>query len=68
MAFEDWLVDMRQTGQVPFGTAYEMFARKAYDAAIAEEREACAKIAEEMADATAHKIKDAIRKREHYEK
>jgi len=51
--FEGWLAKMRQTGHVPLGSEYETFARKAWDAAITEEREACVKICDSLANDTA---------------
>lgn len=33
--FDDWMSKMRATHEVPFGTAYEIFARKAWNAALA---------------------------------
>ena len=43
MTFEQWITGQRERGQVPFGTAYELFSRKAFDAGVAAERERCAK-------------------------
>lgn len=48
MLFEDWMTKMRAARKVPFGTAYEYFAREAWNAAISEEREACAKACEDL--------------------
>lgn len=51
MMFEDWMTKMRAARKVPFGTAYELFAREAWNAAIAEGREACAKACDDEAEA-----------------
>ena len=32
--FEDWMTKMRAARKVPFGTAYELFAREAWNAAV----------------------------------
>lgn len=48
MTFEQWITGQRERGQVPFGTAYELFSRKAFDAGVAAERERCAKLCEGM--------------------
>ena len=46
MTFEQWITGQRERGQVPFGTAYELFSRKAFDAGVAAERERCAVLVE----------------------
>ena len=46
--FEDWITKMRASGRKPFGTAYELFAREAWNAATAAEREARADEIEQL--------------------
>lgn len=66
MTFEGWIAKMRAARKVPFGTAYESFAREAWMAAKKVERESCAKVCEEL-DTYEPEIRqecaDAIRKR-----
>jgi len=50
MTFEEWFGKMRAERKVPFGAAYEVFARTAWEAAQANEREACKGIASDVAD------------------
>ncbi len=49
MNFETWILKMRRANKVPFGTAYELFAREAWTAALAIERETCAKTCDAVA-------------------
>lgn len=64
MTFEQWITGQRERGQVPFGTAYELFSRKAFDAGVAAERERCAVTSEKLAAAArpGEKIDDTLRR------
>lgn len=34
MTFDEWFAATKRRGDVPYGTAYELFARKAWNAAM----------------------------------
>lgn len=46
MNFDGWIKKMKSIGKKPFGTAYEIFAKEAWDSATLNEREECALLIE----------------------